>query len=168
MYHVSPFTYLIEALVGQCMSLFLTVLPGNSKLLSAFGHQQINCAEKELVTLQPISGQSCGSYLARFISQKGGFVTNPDALSDCHFCTFRTTDQWLGSTFNILFSRHWRNFGIFWAYIIINVSSFFIVRRPRVVLNGLCRSSPCTSSHTWFVFVAIMVRRSSGRELGCF
>lgn len=110
MYHVSPFTYLIEALVGQ-----------------AFGHEQINCAEKELVTLQPVSGQSCGSYMARFISQKGGFVTNPDALSDCRFCTFRTTDQWLGPTFNIYYSRHWRDFGIFWAYIIINIFSVYLL-----------------------------------------
>ncbi|KIJ14545.1 hypothetical protein PAXINDRAFT_169702, partial [Paxillus involutus ATCC 200175] len=42
MYRVSPFTYLIEGLLGQ-----------------AIGHQPINCSSTELVTVQPPSGMTC-------------------------------------------------------------------------------------------------------------
>ncbi|PPQ68464.1 hypothetical protein CVT24_005561 [Panaeolus cyanescens] len=80
MYHLSPFTYLIEALVGQ-----------------AIGRQQVQCSDMELVTVDPPSGLSCASFLARYIIDRGGYVANPDALSACRFCSARTTDEWLDS-----------------------------------------------------------------------
>ncbi|KAF8965800.1 ABC-2 type transporter-domain-containing protein [Flammula alnicola] len=105
MYHLSPFTYLIQAVLGQVVGL-----------------QLINCAEKELVTLQPPSGQTCGGFMAQYIATRGGYLTNTDATSDCRFCSSRTTDQWMGPAFNIYYRNHWRDFGFFCAYIIFNVS----------------------------------------------
>ncbi|KAF8905939.1 pleiotropic drug resistance ABC transporter [Gymnopilus junonius] len=90
MYHLSPYRYLIEALLGQ-----------------AIGRQLITCAEKELQTLQPPSGQTCGTFMSEFISSNG----------------VRTTDQWMGPTFNVFYHLHWRDFGIFCGYIVFNVSS---------------------------------------------
>ncbi|KAF6758018.1 pleiotropic drug resistance ABC transporter [Ephemerocybe angulata] len=108
MYHLTPFTYLIEALVGQ-----------------AIGDQTINCSDKELVTLEPPSGQTCGSYMARYISSVGGYLTNSDASSGCRFCSSRTTDEWLGPQFNIYYRHHWRDFGLFWAYILFNIAGVY-------------------------------------------
>ncbi|KAG2028441.1 ABC-2 type transporter-domain-containing protein, partial [Suillus americanus] len=64
MYRVSPFTYLIEGLLGQ-----------------AIGGQLINCASTELVPINPPSGLSCATYMDPFISFAGGYLTNPDAAT---------------------------------------------------------------------------------------
>ncbi|KAF9531189.1 ABC-2 type transporter-domain-containing protein [Crepidotus variabilis] len=110
MYHLSPYTYLVEALIGQ-----------------GFGHEEITCAAKELVTIQPPSGEVCSSYMGPYISSFGGYLTNPDATSACQFCSARTTDQWLGPTFNMFYSHHWRDFGLFWAYILFNFALLFFI-----------------------------------------
>jgi len=110
MYRVSPFTYLIEAILGQ-----------------AIGHQLINCADKELVTLQPPSGQTCGEFMAGFISNRGGYLTNPDASTACRFCSSRTTDQWMEPTFNIFYGHHWRDFGFFCVYITFNICAIYLL-----------------------------------------
>ncbi|KAF9484261.1 pleiotropic drug resistance ABC transporter [Pholiota conissans] len=110
MYHLSPFTYLIEALLGQ-----------------AIGKQLIECAPQELATLQPPSGLTCGNFMTEFIAIFGGYLTNPDATLGCHFCSVRTTDQWMGPSFNIFYSNHWRDFGFFWAYIVFNICAVYLM-----------------------------------------
>ena len=84
----------------------------------------IVCSPVELVTIQPPSGQSCSQYMSPYISMAGGYLTNPDASSDCQYCSFSSTDGFLGLSFNIFYSHHWRNLGIFAAFIVINVSTF--------------------------------------------
>ncbi|KAF5363146.1 hypothetical protein D9758_008368 [Tetrapyrgos nigripes] len=108
MYRLSPYTYLIEGLLGQ-----------------ALGHEDIRCSDVELVRLDPPSGQTCSSYLNTFIETKGGYITNPDATSSCIVCPVSTTDQYLASSFNIFYSHHWRNVGILAAFIIFNVAAIF-------------------------------------------
>jgi len=98
--------------------------------LSAIGLEQIECSGTELVTLQPPSGQSCGSFMAQYISTNGGYLTNPDVTSDCQFCAYRTTDEWMGPNFNIYYKNHWRDFGIFWAYIVFNVRHLLLQLIP--------------------------------------
>ena len=100
----------------------------------AIGHQLINCSDKELVTLEPPTGQTCGEFMARYISSRGGYLTNPDASTTCHFCSSRTTDEWMGPTFNIFYQNHWRDFGLFCVYIIFNVS-FVSIYLWSVMLN---------------------------------
>ncbi|KAF9461727.1 pleiotropic drug resistance ABC transporter [Collybia nuda] len=109
MYYVSPYTYFIEGTLGQ-----------------ALGRQSIACAPVELVTLTPPSGQTCGAFLQTYISNAGGYVANPDATSACDFCAFATTDQFLGASFNIFYSHHWRNAGILFGYILFNIAALFI------------------------------------------
>ncbi|KAI8989100.1 pleiotropic drug resistance ABC transporter [Trametes punicea] len=104
MYRLSPYTYLIEALLGQ-----------------ALGKMPIQCSPVELVTIQPPLGQTCSQYLNSYISLAGGYITNPDATSGCQYCSFSTTDAFLGTSFNIFYSHHWRDLGIFAAFICFNV-----------------------------------------------
>ncbi|KAI5121205.1 hypothetical protein M0805_006006 [Coniferiporia weirii] len=108
MYRLSPFTYLIEGLLGQ-----------------AIGHQEINCATQELVKVSPLSGQTCSQFLSAYMSTAGGYVQNPDATSDCLFCSSRTTDQFLEASFNIFYSHHWRNLGILCAFILFNIAATY-------------------------------------------
>ena len=104
MYRTTPFTYLIEGLVGQ-----------------AVGRHEINCGSTEFVSVQPPSGQTCTQYLQAYISNAGGYLENPDATSDCMYCSARTTDEFLGRNFSMLYDRHLRDLGIFIAYCVFNV-----------------------------------------------
>lgn len=106
MYHVSPYTYLIEGLLG-----------------SAIGNLEINCAEIEYVQLTPPSGMSCGSYLQPFIDAAGGYILDSNATDQCGICPYRTTNQFLSNSFNIEYAHRWRDVGIFIGFIAINVSS---------------------------------------------
>lgn len=107
MYRLSPYTYLIKGLLGQ-----------------AIGRSTINCAEVELVQVNPPAGQTCESFLTPFINASGGYMTNPDATTGCEFCSFRTTDQFLSSSFNIQWEHRWRNVGFMFAFIAFNVRPF--------------------------------------------
>ncbi|KAF7984655.1 hypothetical protein HWV62_12906 [Athelia sp. TMB] len=109
MYHLSPYTYLIEGLLGQ-----------------AIGHESITCSSTEFVTLTPPSGQTCGSYMADYISAAGGYLVNSDATSDCQFCSIATTDAFLAESFNIFYSNHWRDFGIMFAFTVFNIALMYM------------------------------------------
>lgn len=89
--------------------------------MKAVGHMDINCSSKELSKFSPPSGLTCGEYMQNYIAASGGYLTNPNDTSDCMFCSSRTTDQFLSSSFNIFYSHHWRNFGLLLAYICFNV-----------------------------------------------
>ncbi|OAX36454.1 pleiotropic drug resistance ABC transporter [Rhizopogon vinicolor AM-OR11-026] len=108
MYRVSPFTYLIEGLLGQ-----------------AIGGQLVNCASGELVTVNPPSGLNCSRYMDPFISFAGGYITNPDATAGCLYCPYRTTDEFMFNNFNIEYSHHWRNLGIVLGVVAFNVFAIF-------------------------------------------
>ena len=94
----------------------------NNCVALAIGNQLINCSNEELVTLEPPSGQTCGEFMASYISSRGGYLTNSNASTACQFCSSRTTDEFMEPTFNIFYQHHWRDFGFFCAYIVFNVS----------------------------------------------
>ncbi|KIK95039.1 hypothetical protein PAXRUDRAFT_11683 [Paxillus rubicundulus Ve08.2h10] len=108
MYRVSPFTYLIEGLLGQ-----------------AIGRQPINCSSTELVTVQPPSGMTCGAYMEPYMTYAGGYLTNPDAILACRFCPFASTDQVMMLNFNIEYGHHWRNLGIMLGGVVFNIFAIF-------------------------------------------
>jgi len=108
MYRLSPYTYLVEGMIGN-----------------ALGGQQIGCSDIEYSHVDPPSGQTCSQYLGRYISAKGGYVSNPAATSQCQFCPYRTTDEFLGNNFNIKYSHRWRDVGIFIVFIAFNISCIY-------------------------------------------
>lgn len=123
MYRVSPFTYLIEGLLGQ-----------------AIGKQLVYCSSIEFVTLNPPSG-TCGDYLAGFIADSGGYLTNPDATSACQFCPVRTTDKFLEDNFNIFHSHRWRNAGLLLVYVMFNTAAtYFFTYMFRIRTGSLLSS----------------------------
>lgn len=102
MYRVSPFTYWIGGIVG-------TELHG----------REITCATREANIFNPPSGMTCGEYLQPLLEQAGS-LANPDATSQCRYCTVTTADQLLAAS-GIFWSQRFRNFGIMWAYIAFNM-----------------------------------------------
>ncbi|KAF4579747.1 hypothetical protein EYR40_000077 [Pleurotus pulmonarius] len=124
MYHLSPYTYLIEGLLGQ-----------------AIGHLDMVCSEDEIATVNPPSGNTCAQFFEDYITNNGGYLNNPDATSGCEFCSTRTTDEYLGRTFNIQYSHRWRDVGIFCAFIVFNtVAAYAFTYMFRVRSGSLLAS----------------------------
>lgn len=106
MYHLTPFRYLLEAMLG--------VLTHNVP---------IECAENEFARFPPPDGTSCQEYVADFIAQAGGYVEQVGG--ECRFCQYASGDEFAAS-FNVFYRYHWRDFGIFCAYIVFNFAMVFV------------------------------------------
>jgi ATP-binding cassette, subfamily G (WHITE), member 2, SNQ2 len=72
MYYISPVTYLIDGV----LSAVLNKVP-------------VVCNPSELVSFSPPGGQTCGAYAADFLKSSLGYLVNPDAASDCQYCSLR-------------------------------------------------------------------------------
>lgn len=117
MYRVSPFTYMISAM--------LSVAVANTNVV---------CAANELVRFDPPPGMTCNSYMTPYIQFAGGYVVNGNATADCEFCPISDTNKFLVGV-NAEYGDRWRNFGILWAYIVFNVfgalALYWLVRVPK-------------------------------------
>ncbi len=104
MYRVSPFTYLVDAMLSTAVS--------NTAAI---------CASNEYLHFNPPSGETCAMYMVSYIAQTGGYLQNPHATSNCSYCQIGNTNAFLSavsSNPNIA----WRNFGIFFVYIIASLA----------------------------------------------
>jgi ATP-binding cassette subfamily G (WHITE) protein 2 (PDR) len=121
MYRVSPFTYLVEGMLGV-----------------AVANTNVVCAQNELLHFDPPSGSTCGQYMQQWISAAGGYLENASANSDCSFCAIQSTNTFLAQ-FGISYTHRWRSFGIMWAYIVFNIfAAVFFYWLARVVSRVLC------------------------------
>ncbi|KAI1457448.1 ABC-2 type transporter-domain-containing protein [Annulohypoxylon moriforme] len=107
MYRLSPFTYWIGGIVGTQLH-----------------DRPVDCSVTETSIFNPPLGQSCQTYMADYLSPNGsaalGYLQNPDAMSDCRYCSLRNADQFLAPS-GISWDDRWRNFGLVWVYIFFNV-----------------------------------------------
>ncbi|CAK7237902.1 hypothetical protein SEUCBS140593_010191 [Sporothrix eucalyptigena] len=114
MYRVSPFTYYIGGISG-------TALHG----------REVICSSAELSVFNPPQGTTCGQYLQPFMQVAPGTLNNPNATSNCEYCSMSSADQYLAQR-EIYYSQRWRDYGIFWAYFVFNVfgtiTTYYIFR----------------------------------------
>jgi len=103
MYRVSPFTYLISAMLSTAVS-----------------GAPATCSVTELKLINPPSGQTCQEYLGPLLEQAGGTLGNAAATSSCEYCGIESTDVFLNQL-SINSDDDWRNFGLLWVYIVFNV-----------------------------------------------
>lgn len=123
MYRVTPVTYFINAMVS-------TGLAG----------VDITCASNEILKFDPIDGQSCAFYLREYINNAGGSLLNPEALQQCQFCPFSSTDSLL-ATLGINFEYRWRNYTITIAYSVVNAAgALFLYWLFRVPKGARCKN----------------------------
>lgn len=118
MYRCNPLTYMIEAF-----------------LVLGIAGVRINCSDVELIKFTPRPGQTCGEYMAPYIQQAGtGYLTNPTATDQCHFCQFSYTDDFL-ATVGAHYNHRWRDYGIFIAFIVFDyvaaVFFYWLAREPK-------------------------------------
>ena len=117
MYRVSPFTYLVSAMLSVGVA-----------------NTQVTCAPNELLTFDPPAGQTCYQYLEDYMVKAGGYLTNDNATTACSFCSVSDTNTALASVVSH-YSDRWRNFGILWAYIAFNICGalfvYWLTRVPK-------------------------------------
>ncbi|XRM42481.1 ATP-binding cassette transporter snq2 [Aspergillus tubingensis] len=106
MYWLTPFHYLLEG--------FLSVVVHGVP---------VRCVPREESEFSPPSGMTCQEYAGSYASQIGGYVQ--DAGNGlCAFCQYSVGDAF-ARNFNVYYSHKWRNYGIFWAYVIFNFMAVF-------------------------------------------
>ncbi|KAA8565710.1 hypothetical protein EYC84_009553 [Monilinia fructicola] len=122
MYRVSPFTYLVSGMMSTGLA--------NTKVV---------CDSIEYLHLNPPSTQTCSEYLDPYISVAGGYLNNPEARTDCEFCSISDTNVFLAGV-NSYYSEVWRNWGILWVYIVFNIGGaifmYWWARVPKGASRG--------------------------------
>ncbi|PYI23072.1 putative ABC transporter [Aspergillus violaceofuscus CBS 115571] len=117
MYRVSPFTYLVSAMLSTGVS-------GTTAI----------CDSSEYLHFDPPANSTCLDYMQSYISSAGGYLQNDDATSNCAFCTISDTDTFLAAV-SSHYSDAWRNFGLMWVYIVFNIFAavgiYWLARVPK-------------------------------------
>ncbi|KAE8350031.1 ABC-2 type transporter-domain-containing protein [Aspergillus coremiiformis] len=108
MYWLTPFHYLLEG--------FLGVVTHNVP---------VQCISREESQFSPPPGETCQSYAGSFAQQVGGYVR--DAGNGlCSFCQYSSGDAFAVKSFNVYYSHKWRDYGIFWAYVLFNFAAVYV------------------------------------------
>ncbi|KAI0123470.1 ABC-2 type transporter [Xylariales sp. AK1849] len=103
MYRVSPFTYWVSGMISTQLH-----------------DRAVVCSASETSVFNPPSGQTCGEYLASYLSTAAGQLQNPLDTANCSYCSVTVADEVLAGN-EVYWSERWRNFGIVWAYVFFNV-----------------------------------------------
>ncbi|KAF7350492.1 hypothetical protein MVEN_01354800 [Mycena venus] len=129
MYRVSPFSYLVGGM-----------------LATGVANTEVICSSIELLHVDPVAGQNCGTYFASYMQFAGGSILNPNATSDCQFCPVAETNVFLAAS-GISYSERWRNHGILWVYIIFNATAaLFFYWLFRVPKNQKAKEAPVVAA----------------------
>ncbi|KAI8680381.1 ZEB2-regulated ABC transporter 1 [Fusarium keratoplasticum] len=117
LYRVSPLNYWISAVLS-----------------TGIANVDVTCAVNEYTTIIPPANQTCSDYMAKYMSTMGGYLLDPDAMSDCKYCKMKETNTYLAAI-SSHYDDRWRNFGIGWTYIVFNVIAalvlYYLVRMPK-------------------------------------
>ncbi|KAI1143286.1 ABC-2 type transporter-domain-containing protein [Hypoxylon sp. FL0543] len=114
MYRTSPFTYWIGGIVATQLH-----------------SRPVECSSTETSIFDPPAGQTCGDYMRDYLTTVPGQLQNWNDTSGCRYCSVTYADDFLAST-GISWNDRWRDFGLFWVYIVFNimvtVASYYIFR----------------------------------------
>lgn len=117
LYRASPLSYYVSAILS-----------------TGLANVDVTCASNEFTTLHPPDDQSCGEYLQDYIAQAGGYLLDDNATSDCQYCKIRETNIYL-SAIDADYSTRWRNFGMMWIYVVVNIAAalllYWVARMPK-------------------------------------
>jgi ABC-type multidrug transport system permease subunit len=83
LYYLDPFSYLVGGLLGPVI-----------------WDVQVHCQPDELTSFSAPGGQTCGEYMAEFLSSNAGYITDPNATGSCSYCPY-TTGADYAKTFNM-------------------------------------------------------------------
>lgn len=109
LYRASPLSYWISAVLS-----------------TGLANVDVTCASNEYTIINPPDGQTCGLYMADYISRAGGYLLDSNATSDCSYCKIKSTNVFLAGVSSDYGDR-WRNFGIMWVYIVFNIVAALVL-----------------------------------------
>ncbi|KAJ5131211.1 CDR ABC transporter [Penicillium bovifimosum] len=123
MYRVSPFTYLVSAM--------LSVGTSGAKVV---------CEDIELLHFKPADNMTCNEYMKDYIfgtstsPARGGYLIDGSSTTECSFCTIDSTDTFLAGV-SSYYKDAWRNFGLMWVFIAFNIAAavfiYWLARVPK-------------------------------------
>lgn len=117
MYRLSPYTYLVSAILSI-----------------GIANTEVKCSSLELLHFAAPSNTTCSTYMAPYIEEFGGYLVDPAARTECKFCVIADTNTFLNS-FGVNYEDRWRNFGILWGYvgfnILVAILLYWAVRVPK-------------------------------------
>jgi ATP-binding cassette, subfamily G (WHITE), member 2, PDR len=108
MYRVNPFTYIVDGL-----------------LATTLGRAPAYCAPNEFLVFNSPNGTSCADYMRPYIETMGGYLLDAEATGSCDYCQLDNTDQFLAGV-SSYYDRRWRNFGLLWVYIMVNLAAAIV------------------------------------------
>lgn len=95
-YYLDPFTYLVGGLLGEVL-----------------WDIKVQCEPSEFVTFSAPSGQTCGEYMADFLSLQAGYLLDSNSTTICSFCQYSTGADY-AKTFNLQAKYYsWRDVSSF-------------------------------------------------------
>ncbi|KAI8628388.1 ABC transporter ABCl1 [Xylariaceae sp. FL1651] len=118
LYRVSPFTYLVSALLS-----------------TGVANTNVECARNELLTFDPPSPLTCMEYMKPQLAV-GGYLQpgTENRTSECVYCSISDTNTFLAGI-GISYDDRWRNFGLMFVYIAFNIFGalflYWLTRVPK-------------------------------------
>ncbi|KAK4056102.1 hypothetical protein OIO90_002833 [Microbotryomycetes sp. JL221] len=114
LYWLNPFNYLMGGL-----------------LVFPVWNAEVRCKPSELGRFTPPNGETCGSYMADFLSRTSGYVENPDSTSDCAYCIYSRGSEYLASLNKPEYYYGWRDIGITALFVLGLYGLVFVMMRLR-------------------------------------
>jgi len=114
LYWMNPFQYLIGGL-----------------LVFPLWDQPVQCATEELGRFVPPAGQTCGAYMADFLSRTPGYLTNADAVDVCEYCIYSRGSEYLASLELGRKVYGWRDICLTLLFVLSSYGLVFIMMKLR-------------------------------------
>lgn len=132
MYRVSPFTYLVSAMLS-----------------TAVAGADVECAANEFLRFVPLKGQTCFEYMQNYTMAMGGALqeASMNSTTECLFCSVTKTDTFLASV-GSYYADRWRNFGYVLSHVQLPRSTD-VKSLTRVAAAFCSHTSSSTSSPPW-------------------
>ncbi|KAI2830529.1 hypothetical protein CBS147343_10393 [Aspergillus niger] len=123
MYYLDPFTYLVGGLLGEVL-----------------WDVKVQCEPSEYIQFNAPSGQTCGQYMAEFISEQTGYLLDANATGTCSFCQYAMGSDY-AKTFNLKEKYYsWRDTGITALFCITSYGLVFLMMKLRSKKTKSARS----------------------------
>jgi ATP-binding cassette, subfamily G (WHITE), member 2, PDR len=115
LYYLNPSTYWIGGVLAATLD-----------------NTPVRCAASEAAYFNPPPGLTCSSYAQDFVNSATGYLTNPDATSNCGYCQYSSGVDYM-RTLNIEPKDKWGYFGIFLGFCFSNwVLVYFFIYTVRI------------------------------------
>ncbi|KAJ2998944.1 hypothetical protein NUW58_g161 [Xylaria curta] len=128
-WRASPLTYLIDGLA-----------------LAGLANVDIACSPSQFLVMEPPEGRDCASYLATYIQQAGGTLSNPLEYENCQYCPISTANSYLYGGLAVGSGSPWNNVGYFTVFNSFNIlATFALYWLPWYLASGFgewCLESP--------------------------